>query len=388
MNSLLPFCKTPRQTEIIEAIIKYGSQRKAAEALKISKGTVSGVIDAVRRCKAKSEEIGSVTAEAAYLDEADLIPPQAFISGESVLYDANGNVKQRWVKSNYAAAAQVDLVGLAFEELKKDIPQYKPKERKLGDAANDCLNLYTITDYHLGMMAWGPECGIDWNTEKAEQVFMEAIASMVHTSPDATTAVLNLQGDFMHTDMMDAVTPTNHHILDTDVRFPKLIEVAVRCIKYATEALLEKHDNVKLLIAQGNHDLVSSQWLQSLFNMYYENTPRVEVIVTPSPYYCIKHGKTMLVMHHGHRADLSKMANITASLFPKEWGETEYRYVHTGHRHHKVIREGFGLIVEQHQTLAPKDAYSAHGGYVAERGASVITYSSQNGEIRRTIYRP
>ena len=54
----------------------------------------------------------------------------------------------------------------------------------------------------------------------------------------------------------------------------------------------------------------------------------------------------------------------------------------------KVIKENFGLIVEQHQTLAPKDAYSAHGGYIAERGANAITYSKDHGEVSRVTVRP
>ena len=211
---------------------------------------------------------------------------------------------------------------------------------------------------------------------------------MVDQSAPAAIGVLNLQGDFLHTDMMEAVTPTNHHSLDTDVRFPQLIEVAVRSIKYAVDKMLTKHPKVVLLIAQGNHDIASTHWLQMLFKMYYENTPEVNVVVSPNPYYCIEFGKTMLVVHHGHKADVGKMSSSVAGLFHKAWGNTEYRYAHMGHRHHKVIKENFGLIVEQHQTLAPKDAYSAHGGYIAERGANVITYSKDHGEVSRVTVRP
>ena len=382
MNDLLQFCETDRQKEIIKSIIEHGSQRKAAAALNISKGTVSGILKTVTR---NAERRG-------YVPDSDMTKPAPsgyIVKGTSTLYDADGNIKQQWVKTQADLEAQNQLFLAAIEEISSGIPRYAQEEKaSLTDDNSNYMNLYTLTDYHLGMMAWGLESGVDWNTKISEETFYKSIGRMVDQSAPAAIGVLNLQGDFLHTDMMEAVTPTNHHSLDTDVRFPQLIEVAVRSIKYAADKMLNKHPKVVLLIAQGNHDIASTHWLQMLFKMYYENTPEVNVVVSPNPYYCIEFGKTMLVVHHGHKADVGKMSSSVAGLFPKAWGNTEYRYAHMGHRHHKVIKENFGLIVEQHQTLAPKDAYSAHGGYIAERGANVITYSKDHGEVSRVTVRP
>ena len=382
MNDLLQFCETDRQKEIIKSIIEHGSQRKAAAALNISKGTVSGILKTVTR---NAERRG-------YAPDSDMTKPAPsgyIVKGTSTLYDADGNIKQQWVKTQADLEAQNQLFLAAIEEISSGIPRYAQEEKaSLTDNNSNYMNLYTLTDYHLGMMAWGLESGVDWNTKISEETFYKSIGRMVDQSAPAAIGVLNLQGDFLHTDMMEAVTPTNHHSLDTDVRFPQLIEVAVRSIKYAVDKMLTKHPKVVLLIAQGNHDIASTHWLQMLFKMYYENTPEVNVVVSPNPYYCIEFGKTMLVVHHGHKADVGKMSSSVAGLFPKVWGNTEYRYAHMGHRHHKIIKENFGLIVEQHQALAPKDAYSAHGGYIAERGANVITYSKDHGEVSRVTVRP
>jgi len=51
--------------------------------------------------------------------------------------------------------------------------------------------------------------------------------------------------------------------------------------------------------------------------------------------------------------------------------------------HHTQVHETPLMIVEQHQTLAAKDAYAARGGWHSQRSAQVITYSGTHGEISR-----
>lgn len=373
------YCKTDRQKEVLEAVIENGSYGKAAKALNCSKSSVTDVITSIKKNATKmgySPEHGMTNA----------VPEGYILKGISTLHAADGSIKQQWVKASADMEYQKKVFLDSIEALKETV--VRPKLTEVYHTGNDLLNLYTITDYHLGMMAYGEESGEDWNTAKSEEVLYSTLDNMIKMAYPARTSVLNLQGDFLHTDGLEALTPMNKHLLDTDVRFPNLIKIAVRAIKLMVSMLTEKSERVILLIAQGNHDLSSSQWLQSLFEMYYEDCPNVEVIVSPNPYYCIEHGKTMLVFHHGHRADTTKMAQIIPGMFPKEWGNTEYRYAHMGHRHHKLIKEGFGLIVEQHQTISPKDAYSSHGGYIAERGANVITYHPEKGELARVTIRP
>lgn len=59
-----------------------------------------------------------------------------------------------------------------------------------------------------------------------------------------------------------------------------------------------------------------------------------------------------------------------------------------GHLHHVESKEDQLMIVEQHPTIAAKDAHATRGGYIAQRGASVITYSKSAGEVSRSTIRP
>jgi hypothetical protein len=70
------------------------------------------------------------------------------------------------------------------------------------------------------------------------------------------------------------------------------------------------------------------------------------------------------------------------------WGSTTKRYIHTGHRHHTHIKEHSGVTVEQHPTLAARDAYAARGGWIAERQVSSITYSDLYGQVAKNTVTP
>ncbi len=124
-----------------------------------------------------------------------------------------------------------------------------------------------------------------------------------------------------------------------------------------------------------------------MFKALYENEPRVQVLDQPLPYYVYQHGQTLLGFHHGHLKKNDQLPLLFASQFPKIWGATVQRYVHTGHRHHVEEKKPSGMTVVQHPTLASRDAYAARGGWIAARKASAITYHSDFGEYSRvTVY--
>ena len=48
--------------------------------------------------------------------------------------------------------------------------------------------------------------------------------------------------------------------------------------------LLQKHERVVLIMAEGNHDMASSAWLREVFSTFYESEPRITVDTSPYPY--------------------------------------------------------------------------------------------------------
>jgi hypothetical protein len=136
-------------------------------------------------------------------------------------------------------------------------------------------------------------------------------------------------------------------------------------------------------MADANHDPVSQIWLREWFSVMYENEPRVTVDTSPNPYNAYEFGKTALFFHHGHKRRVHNVSEVFASQFREMFGRTKYAYAHTGHLHHTDVKENNLMIVEQHRTLAPADAYSARGGWLTGRDAKVITYDKRYGEVSR-----
>lgn len=378
MTAELRSWATVRQLEYLDAIEAHGSNRKAAKAL----GVDSSVIDkSMRALKAKAAK-NSVAAH----QSVDVIPDGYAIKGTSTLVK-DGKVAIQWIKTTADQERQQAAIREAFEAMAQDLPRLEPVAPP-GVTIDHLATLYTLTDSHVGMLAWAKEGGADWDLAIAERTLVGCFEQMVNASPPASVGFVNQLGDFLHSDGLLPVTPTSHHVLDQDGRFSKLVATAVRILRRVVDLALKKHQKVVLLLAEGNHDMASSIWLRVMFRALYENEPRVEVIDSELPYYSFKHGKTMLAFHHGHLKKNDQLPLLFASQYPQVWGSTSKRYAHVGHRHHLEEKEHSGMTVLQHPTLAARDAYAARGGWHAERAVTAITYHTEYGQVARNTVTP
>lgn len=321
-------------------------------------------------------------------DVSHLVPDGYKIKGTSSLVDELGNTKLQWVKTDTDAERQVELMKAVIEGMKSEITPVVPVKAARTKRDDKLLNLYTVSDFHLGMLAWADESGDDWDMKIAEDLFSRWFDSAFQKAPDAGTGVINLLGDLAHFDSLDAVTPASGHVLDADTRYQKLVRYMIRMVRRVVDMALVKHKNVRLLIVQGNHDESGMIWLAEMFSTLYDNEPRVFVDTSPDVYKMVQHGKTTLFFHHGHKARFDAIEPVMIAKFRKAFGESVYSYAHVGHLHHQKIVESRNMIVEQHRTLAAKDAYASRGGWMSGRSANVITYSAEYGEVARLTISP
>lgn len=371
---------TPRQRELIEAWLQHGGIMSAAKALGIDKKLIH---QARARVKAKAAAQG-------YAPEHDMtrtVPDGFAVKGVSTYYDREGKPTGQWVKSSMRHEALLQALREAVDAVNESIEPTMPVAAPTSTVAALC-NLYTFTDYHLGMLAWHREGGADWDISIAERTLMRAYAYMIEACPRASHAVLNIQGDFLHTDGMTPVTPAHWHVLDADSRFPKIRRAAIRIIREMCRMALMRHDTVHLVIAEGNHDEEGSGWLTDMMAVFFENEPRLTVNDSDLPFYCHQWGKVMIGVHHGHKVKNEALPLLMAAQFPEIWGATKRREIHCGHRHHRDEKEYNGVTVVQHPTLAARDAYAARGGWIADRAAWAITYHSEHGATGRVMVTP
>lgn len=376
---LLDFA-TPRQADYLRAYWEHGSYKAAATALGVNQRAVWGGVKAV---KDKAARQGHAPAH----DMTHTAPDGFRVKGVSTYYNREGKPTGQWVKTDADRERLLELLREAVEAMRDEIEPVAPVARPRLTRAQ-LLNCYVITDYHLGAMAWGEETGADWDLSIAEQLLVDWFAAAIAQAPDARVAVFAQLGDFLHWDGLEAVTPTSKHILDADSRFQKIVRVAIRLFRRIVAMLLEKHERIVLLMAEGNHDLASSAWLRELFAALYENEPRVEVITRPDPYYCVEHGAVSLFFHHGHKRRADSLETVLVSKFREVFGRTRHSYAHTGHLHHNLVRETNTMQIEQHRTLAAPDSHASRGGWMSGRDAKVITYHADHGEVGRVIVGP
>ena len=381
--SLVQFCKTERQREVVSRVEEGKSQREIAADLGLSRGTIRGHLEAVR----------AVAAKQGYSPEHDYthpVPDGFTVRGVSTYYNDEGKPVGQWVKSQSDKERQLELLVERMENSLELVKPFKPtKPPKTSD--DSLLSLLTITDFHVGSACWEAETGDNFDTKIAADIFLNAMHDMLAACPNSKTGMLNILGDFIHFDgiNLQPVTSGNFHVLDADTRYTKIVDVSMSIVREAVKMMLKRFERVVVVVAEGNHDISSSVWLRKYIKHLFEGS-RVEVIDNPFPYYAYLHGKCMLGFHHGHKMKLASLHKLFASepRFRSMWGASDFCYIHSGHLHHERIVEEGGAIAELHPSLTGRSSYEARGGWYSMRGAKVITYDKLEGEVHRTTIRP
>lgn len=319
------------------------------------------------------------------------VPDNHNVKGFSTLYkhheDGTKTVAVEWVKTDLVKQKFEDQFKEAVERLNEVIPRQEPRDY-MGDANDDLACCYVVTDYHIGQLSDVMEVGEEYNEQIALELIDKWFDSALAQSPDSAVGVLAELGDFLHADNMEGVTAASGHVLDTSARPINVVDVGMRAIRLIINKMLDKHEKVHVILAEGNHNEFSSLHFRTAFTLMFENEPRVTIDNSGLPYYAFEWGDTSLFFHHGHKKNLSGLTEVFASMFRDIYGRTKYSYGHCGHLHHAHLKENAMMTIEQHPTLAPKDAYSARGGYASKRGANVVTYHKKYGEVSRLTIRP
>jgi hypothetical protein len=213
MEGLKPYA-TPIEARYIDAVIKTGTERRAAEQEGVTHSTIHGAIMRARRRAAAQ----------GYSPEHDMtrpVPDGFHVKGTSTLYDADGQIRQQWVKSNIDRERQEEMLREAVEAMASDLPRVKPTKGP-SDTADHLMACYPIGDQHLGMLSWAEEAGEDYDLTIGENVLTGAIDHLVAAAPKCDRAAIVALGDFMHYDSFDAVTPDQQVTNWTRIRgFPR-----------------------------------------------------------------------------------------------------------------------------------------------------------------------
>lgn len=380
LRDLELYCDTDLQRRQVAAAQKHGNVHEASVELGIAYRNL-------QRNLARLRSIRDATEGGAPLPGRQFLLPGQKLRGLSALIRTEDG-EPVWLKTEEDKQQAQEELAAMLGAFRDALPREKAVKQRTTTTVADLLNLFLITDYHMGMKAWWEEGGANWDTKIAEDMIYRWFASAIRAAPKASIALLAQLGDWNHWDGIEAVTVQNKNVLDVDTRFQKLIRVTIRVFRRIIRELLKTHDRVHIVMAEGNHDPASSMWLREIFRVFYEDEPRVTVDRSADPYYCYEFGNVSLFFHHGHKRKPNNIDDVFVSKFRPIFGRTEFSYGHMGHLHHDKVLETFLMHIEQHQTLAAPDAYASRGGWMSGRSAKVITYNKNHGEVRRETITP
>jgi hypothetical protein len=386
--------------QTVDAYREHGSQQKAADATGVSRATFASrlkiaaargllldhppAMPGFRISQVTNGPNGKSIQQKPEHGDEFVVPKGHMVKGVSALVDEDGREIVKWVKTKEGVLDPLELA----ENLKKSFEDFKPaaKPKVAPKHANDeLLTFIPCNDWHLGMYAWKPEVGSNWDLKVAEDTIGAGMDDVIYRSKPSGEAVVLVGGDLLHSDNKKNQTANSGNQLDVDGRYQKVIDAACRLMVRVVDAALDHHAKIIVRVLPGNHDEHSSVAVAYFLRAWYRKETRVLVDVDPSLFWFHRFGQVFLGATHGHTVKVAKMAGIMAARRPEDWGASKFRYSHGFHLHHaaKTQDEDNGVISETHQAPIPQDSWHFGQGYLSGRSLKAITYHRELGEVDR-----
>lgn len=375
-DRLKKYCTTQAQLTRLTNVFTEGSQRKAAKKEGVNKSAISQTIKLLEH---RAAEMGdSKDAEA-----KGLAPPGYLVSGKSILYDEDGNIKLQWVKTKQRAQERHERLLEILEEASGRIEGLATSVAAPKTVEAELLAIYPYGDPHIGMYAWHGDAQADFDLDRAVSVLTDATQRLVSSTPPAQRALVAFLGDFYHADNQNNVTSRSGHQLDVDSRWAKVFRTGVETAATLIKMALGRHKEVHVICEIGNHDDHSALALAVCLNMYFKDEPRVTVDTSAQRFHYYRFGQNLIGIHHGDLVKPAALPGLMAADRSKEWGDTTHRVWYTGHIHNQTRYDLAGCEVESFRILPPRDAWAQSMGYRGGASMDCIIRHSERGEISR-----
>jgi hypothetical protein len=380
---------------------EHGSERKAARALGISKTAMHDAVKLaaekgflgfkpvlpgyeLKRSSAQLGAGGEVQKEWVTQHKASgpafAMPAGQVLKGVSAFVDADGRIRQQWIKTRTDSAAPELIQALkaefaAYRGRAKIVPPPRRVER-------DLLAVYPIADPHIGMLSWKPQTGADYDLKIATERMLDCASTLIGRTDRAREGLIANLGDWYHMNDQRNVTPKSHHQLDADGRWFKVQQAGVRVFRSIIDMALAKHERVEVVNIPGNHDPEAAGALALALSGFYDRNHRVK-IAFPADIYYRRFGATLLGCAHGDKLPPARMAMAMAVDEREAWGATAYHWFMFGHIHKDTLNTVGDVRVESFSTLADKDNHAAGGGWRSAQSLQSIVLHKRNGEDNR-----
>lgn len=375
---LLEFCKSERQTEIVNAVIAGGTVIKAAKLLGINRRSVY-------RTLSKLEERAASKGVAPHRDLVHQTAEGFDVKRISTAYKGDEPVLQ-WVIQEPEKKDLREKIEAMVDGLTDDLVGFKKPVAPPKKVDKDYCAMYLVGDHHFGSLAdsetkmAGDDA--DWDVKIATKALHNAVDRLSNRVGNAHTGVLVNVGDLFHANSGDNKTTAGTPV-DVDTRIGKTFKLAGRMFQTLIDKMLETHQEVVVINVRGNHDSDMACHLSSCLELLYDKEPRINVLQNYSKFLHWEWENNLFVYHHGDRIKHEQILQAVITNLDDEWSRCKKRYCHLGHIHHHMSKEIGSMQFSHWGALCATDQWHSDSGYGAERSMTAIVYHKKNGEDSR-----
>jgi hypothetical protein len=270
--------------------------------------------------------------------------------------------------------------------IKKIVPA--PVVIKRSKPTHDNMLEMCLPDIHFGKVAWNEQTlHGDYDVAIAEKIFNTAVSSLVsRVEPYKFGQILFVIGnDVFHTDNSGNTTYAGTQ-LDGDTRYHRTFRI-VREVMVDTIESLRSIAPVKVLVIPGNHDRMTSWHLGDSLECWFHRHKDVEIDNAPSARKYHRWGNVFLLFTHGDKGKRPDYPTLMATERAVDWGQTLYREIHTGDKHHTRVEEKFGVRVRIIPSLSAPDTWHSENLFVgALQQAEAFVWNKKLGLLGTAIY--
>lgn len=273
-----------------------------------------------------------------------------------------------------------DITPLQIKEFRdsliSDIKNYSPVNKfvpKIPEYNRNNILLISIPDFHVGR---------EPNSIDIVDKYMNTICSIINKTDMSTIEkiVYVIGNDFFNSDNPNYTTTGGTQQFDYN-NWKDTWDFGKNLLLHSIEYLKEFQLPINIINVLGNHDRSKIFFLGDVIDAYYRNDKQIQVDNSDKLFKSLVHGQTLLVFEHGEMKE-TDYPLIMASEFPKEWGNTKFRYMFCGHLHHTIVKEYRGnCFVKFLPSLAKSSSWELSKGYRTSPKAEACIINSNDGLI-------
>lgn len=360
---------TPEQRDAIEALNTHGSQRKAAEALGISRRTLRSRLDRAQKYQNTDPSIQGAMSEVGMQDAGVLHSGWIKTDGASLYFQMPEGEGE----------SVEDIADRIADRMNKVQPApyiQRPKTTEKGK-----LNFVPLYDVHLGMRIG------DYGTAAAVDRVRQGAFDVIDRAPRTEEIIILNGGDFTEANDNSALTPANKHPLAVDIEFDDLSDIATDITVELIEYALSRSDRVVYQAIKGNHDHAMPVALRQGLRQRYKDEPRFE-LRDGLEMFSYEWKGNFLTGIHGHQQvrNPEKLAISIMSRYRQEFGRAKCCELWRGHFHNEVTISVGGMRINQVNPVCPAGRYATENLFKGESDIQCVTYKEGGGRCATTVH--